>query len=140
MDCFALDKVKRGDIIQPMKRAAFARYQKTLRSIFAYIKKNVVIVLSFLFLIILADTLYTPTSSDIKMFGILILYGVVSKFYGLTSRLTLGVCLSLFGIMFFQFLVSGPAVQTEKTAVWLILFWAFSMVQQWRELKSESHE
>lgn len=97
------------------------------------LEKNKPIVLTLMALAVLADILYLPGSSDVKIFGLLVAYGVAVRFYEIESKVTFLWCLVLLGVMFVEFLFTGPSVVTEKAAVWLVLFLTFGILQQWRE-------
>ena len=99
----------------------------------AFLKRNKTVVLTVIFLGILADILLISGSSDARIFGILFFYIVSIHIYKLKSRLTFIVSLMLLGIMFVEFILSGPSANTEKAAVWLVLFMAVGIIQQWRE-------
>lgn len=99
----------------------------------AFLKENRTLVFVVAFVTIGADILFIANSSDIRTFGMLALYAIGIRFYRLKSRVTYVICLGLLGIMFVEFLLAGPSVATEKAAVWLVLFLAVGIFQQWRE-------
>lgn len=98
-----------------------------------FLKENKKIVLALLTVSIFVDIFFVKTSSDIVIFGILLLYGVFIKMFQIKSRRTFLLCLALLAAMFIDFLFTGTSVSTEKAAVWLILFMAVGIFQQWRE-------
>lgn len=98
-----------------------------------FLKQNRRVVLVFLIGIIFVDTFFIKTVSDVVTFGVLLLYGIFAKTYQLRPRETFLLCLGLLGAMFMSFLTSGTSVPTEKAAVWLVLFMALGIYQQWKE-------
>ena len=104
-----------------------------MKQIIELLKQNRRVVLVLLIGIIIVDILYAKTSSDVVTFGVLLVYGVSAKLYRLTARETFLLCLGLLGAMFVSFVMSGASVPTEKAAVWLVLFMALGIYQQWRE-------
>jgi len=98
-----------------------------------WLKDNKPVVLSVIFLGIIADPLFITGNSDIRIFGILGLYITAVFFYKLKSRLTFLFGLVLLGIMYIEFLFTGTSPATEKAAVWLYLFLAIGIIQKLRE-------
>ena len=113
------------------KRISFNRY---LQNSIAFLKRNKPVVLTVIFLGILADVFLISGSSDARIFGILLLYVISIRLYKLRSRITFIVSLFLLGIMFVEFLLFGSSANTEKAAVWLVFFIASGIVQQWNEI------
>lgn len=99
-----------------------------------FLKENKKIVLALLAVSIFIDIFFVRTSSDIVIFGILLLYGIFIKMFQIKSRRTFLLCLALLTVMFIDFLFTGTSISTEKAAVWLVLFMALGIFQQWREL------
>ena len=97
------------------------------------LKKNKSVVLSVILLGILADIFFVSGSSDLRIFSIITFYVISIWLYRLKSRITFLLCLMLLGLMFIEFLLSGASERTEKAAVWLVLFLAIGIIQQWRE-------
>lgn len=106
---------------------------KNLKKIAAFLKENKKIVLALLAVSIFVDIFFVKTSSDIVIFGILLLYGIFIKMFQIRSRRTFLLCLALLAAMFINFLFTGPSIPAEKAAVWLILFLGFGIIQQWKE-------
>lgn len=98
-----------------------------------WFKNNKPVVLSVIFLGILADTLFIKGNSDLRIFGFLGVYVAAISFYKLKSRLTFLLGLVLLGAMFVEFIFTGTSESTEKTAVWLVFFLLIGIIQQWRE-------
>ncbi len=90
-------------------------------------------VLTFIFLGIIFNCVFVESSSDIIFFGLLGVYIGSVLFYRLRSKLTFIFCLVLLIIMFIEYLFTGTALKTEKTAVWFFLFMTTGIVQQWKE-------
>lgn len=112
------------------KQINFNRY---LQSGMAFLKRNKPVVLTIIFLGILADIFITSGSSDSRIFGILFFYIISVWLYKLKSRLTFTVSLLLLGIMFVEFILSGSSANTEKATVWLFFFLGIGIIQGWRE-------
>lgn len=104
-----------------------------MKQIFEFLKQNKKVVLVLLIGIIFVDILFAKTSSDIVTFGVLLAFGICAIAYRLKPRETFSLCLGILGVMFTSFLMSGTSVSTEKAAVWLVLFMALGIYQQWRE-------
>lgn len=96
-------------------------------------RKNKLVVLTILLLGVVGDIFFISGSSDLRIFSIITLYVIGIWLYKLNSRIIFLLCLVLLGIMFIEFLLSGTSERTEKAAVWLVLFLAIGIIQQWRE-------
>lgn len=108
-------------------------FNKYLQNGIAFLKRNKPVVLTVIFLGILADIFIVSGSSDFRIFGILFFYIISIRLYKLKSRLTFTASLMLLGIMFVEFLLFGFSANTEKAAVWLFFFLGIGIIQQWRE-------
>ena len=106
---------------------------ENIEKIKSFLKENKKVVLALLVVAIFLDIFFVKTSSDFVIFGILLLYGISAKSYRLKARETFLLCLGLLGAMFISFLTSAASIPTEKAAVWLVLFMALGVFQQWRE-------
>lgn len=104
-----------------------------IRNVLDVLKQNKRTVLVFLIGIIVVDSFFVKTTSDIVTFGVLFMYGASARMYRLPSRATFLLCLGLLGAMFVSFLMGGASIPTEKAAVWFVLFMALGIYQQWRE-------
>jgi len=104
-----------------------------IKKITFFLKENKKIALALLVVSIFIDIFFVKISSDIVIFGILLLYGIFIKMFQIKSRRTFLLCLALLFTMFINFLFTGTSVSTEKAAVWLVLFMALGIFQQWRE-------
>lgn len=91
------------------------------------------VMLTTIFLSIIADILIIAGGSDFRVYGILVLYILSILFYRLSSRTTFRLSLILLGIMFFEFIFTGTSAKTEKAAVWIFFFLAVGIIQQFRE-------
>ncbi len=107
-----------------------ARFSKKTIS---FLKENKKLIVSILILVIAIDIFYVPESSDYVIFSILIFYGIFVKITKIKSNATFLLCLGLLFAMFFNYLFTSTSVATEKAAVWLVLFLAIGIFQQWRE-------
>ena len=106
---------------------------KHVKKTTAFLKENKKIIIIALILIIGIDIFFVSQSSDFVTFGILLVYIVVSSMFVLKSKTTFLFCLGLLFAMFFNYLFTSTSVATEKAAVWLVLFLAVGIFQQWRE-------
>ncbi len=97
---------------------------------------------SYLFILslILGDVFLFTESSDLRIFGILILYVFFVKTLKLKSNVTFALSFILLIFAYIQFLFSNPVVfitpgapNAEKTAVWTFLFMVIGIIQKWRE-------
>jgi hypothetical protein len=104
-----------------------------IKKVVSLLQENRKILLVFVVIAIFADIFFIKRSSDLVIFGILLLYGVFAKILQIKSKSTFLLCLGLLGAMFVNFLSSGASIPTEKAAVWLFLFMALGIIQQWRE-------
>ena len=106
---------------------------KNFKKATVLLKENRKTAVTFVLVFIFIDTFFIKASSDIVIFGILLLYGIFVKMFQITSRRTFLLCLGLLIAMFINFLSTGTSIPTEKAAVWLVLFMALGIFQQWRE-------
>lgn len=104
-----------------------------LKSIISILQKNKSIVLTVIYVSIVADVLFIPDSSDLRTFTILAIYIGSIRLYKLKSKATFLLCLALLGFMYVLFIETQASVTTEKAAVWLVLFWLIGIIQQWKE-------
>lgn len=106
---------------------------KNLKKVTVFLKINYKTTLILIAVFIFVDFFFIKVSSDIVIFGILLLYGIFVKMFQIKSRRTFLLCLGLLIAMFINFLFTGTSIPTEKAAVWLVLFMALGIFQQWRE-------
>lgn len=104
-----------------------------LKKTISFLKENKKLIVSILILLISIDIFYAPESSDYVIFSILIFYGIFVKITKIKSNTTFLLCLGLLFAMFFNYLFTSTSVATEKAAVWLVLFLAVGIFQQWQE-------
>lgn len=104
-----------------------------MNKISSFLKENKKTVLTLFVVAIFGDILFLNKSSDLIIFGILILSVFFIKIFELKSKLTFLLCLALLTTMFFNYLFTGTSASTEKAAVWLVLFLIVGVIQQWRE-------
>lgn len=98
-----------------------------------FVEKYKFPIIALLILFLAADVFFIKSSSDIRFFGIAFLFFVSSYFYKLSSKLTFIICLTLLGVMYVAFIVSGPSLFVEKISVWIVLLMVVGIVQQWKE-------
>lgn len=93
-------------------------------------------------LLILSDILFFTLSSDIRIFGILLIYIFFMKLLKLGSNIAFifSLIFLLLGYVHFvfsditYFVNPGPNIPfSEKAAIWTFLFMIIGMVQKWRE-------
>lgn len=82
---------------------------------------------------ILADIFFIPGSSDLRIFSILILYWLTTKIHNLKSQFTFYVDLGLLILTYIEYILSGPSAETEKAAVWFVLFLLIGIIAKWKE-------
>lgn len=104
-------------------------------SLVQWIRKNSVVLLPIFFLGIIADVFMLPTSSDLRIASILLIYWLYVRLKKIKSHFTIGVTFILLLFMFLSFVITGTSVRTERLAVWVVLFLGFGIIQQWREVK-----
>lgn len=104
-----------------------------MKKVTIFLKENKKTILTLLVTSVFLDIVFLSKSSDLIIFGILILYSVSMRIFSIKSRLTFIISLVLLAIMFLSYLFTGTSVPTEKAAVWLILFLVIGVIQQWRE-------
>lgn len=104
-----------------------------IEKIASLLKENRKVVLALLAVSIFVDIFLVKLSSDFVIFGVLLAYGIFIKMFQIKNKLTFLLCLGLLGAMFINYLFTGPSIPTEKAAVWLVLFMALGIFQQWRE-------
>lgn len=104
-----------------------------IEKITSFLKENKKVALALLVVSIFVDIFFVKLSSDFVIFGILLIYGIFIKVFQIKSKLTFLMCLGLLGAMFINYLFTGASVATEKATVWLVLFMALGIFQQWRE-------
>ena len=110
-----------------------SKHVEKIEKMTSFLRENKKIVLALLTVSIFVDIFFVKTSSDLVIFGTLLFYGIFIKMFQIESRRTFLLCLALLAAMFINFLSTGTSIPTEKAAVWLILFMALGIVQQWRE-------
>lgn len=99
----------------------------------AFIQQNKILFLTLIYGSVLLDVLMISARSDVVIFSLLGVYIFLIKTYKLKSTQTFTYCLVLLLVMYGNLLVTGPEIQTEKSAVWLVLFMLVGIIQQWRE-------
>lgn len=113
--------------------AAYMLQIVPVSSIIGIIKRNSRTVFVLLLGIILVDSFFISLSSDIVIFGVLVLYGFLARVGNMKSRETFLLSLGLFGTMMLSFVFSFASIPTEKMTVWLYLFLIVGIIQRWRE-------
>lgn len=106
---------------------------KNIEKIIPFLRENKKTFLTLFVVFIIAVSLSTRLSSDVIVFGSLLLYVIFIKIFRIKSKFTFLLCLGLLALMFIEYLIAGASISTEKTAVWLILFFGIGVIQQWKE-------
>lgn len=91
------------------------------------------VVLTTVFLSMLADIFFIPENSDVIIFGILIVYIFCILFFKLKSWLIFEAGIIVLLLMFFSLIINGTSVPTEKAAVWLFFIILIGIIQQIKE-------
>lgn len=103
------------------------------RKIVTFLKQNKRTVIVFLIGVVFVDSFFIKNSSDLIIFGTLIMYGFYAKIVQIKSNFTFLICLSLLAFMFVSFIFTGFSIPTDKLAVWLFFFMAIGIYQSLRE-------
>ena len=90
--------------------------------------------LAFVSILVIAEVYAFPISSDVRLFGVLFLYWYFSRIGNLTSVRVFQLCLVLLASTAISYLISGALISTERLAVWFVMFFAFGVFTQWREI------
>jgi len=106
---------------------------KNIEKIISLLKENKKTVLTLFAVFIVVESLSKRLSSDVIIFGSLLIYVIFIKVFRIKSTFTFLLCLGLLVLMFILYLFTGPSISTEKAAVWFILFFGIGVIQQWRE-------
>lgn len=107
--------------------------QKFLTKLLQILNENKKTLLFLTMLTVLLDIFFISTSSDVLIFSIIILYSFFSRILSFSSKATFIFCLVILFIMTISYAISYTSVTTEKAAVWLVLFLAVGILQQWKE-------
>lgn len=107
--------------------------KKGLVRISSFFKKNKASILTIVFLGIVADVIFLGKSEDIRIIIFLICYVVLIFIYKLKSKTTFAFALTILIVMSFLLFVTGPSVNTEKAAVWILFLMTIGIVQQIKE-------
>lgn len=114
--------------------------QSHMSEILKYVSDNRLLYLLPILVLILVDVFFYTISSDIRIFGILIIFRYVVKRFKLTSTTTFLFALVLLLLTYLEYVFSDPAVYNqpvvpipEKLAVWLYLFLVIGVIQKWME-------
>lgn len=113
-----------------------ADIRKTSAVVGKWIYENQGVFVGFFGCLISAEVYLFPKSADVRLFTGLAVYLFFSRIGRLSAVRALQLCLLLFFVLSVSFLFSGTGVQTERIAVWFILFLALGVITQWREMIS----
>lgn len=111
--------------------SVFSKLSIFLRRFTAFKKYNLQIRL-VAFSLVLADTLFIKKSYDQIIFSLIIIY-IFTSLYQLDNKVTFLFCIALLCIMTISFIAIGPDGISEKAAVWLFLFIAIGIAEQWKQ-------
>lgn len=112
------------------------KIRKIIDNIGKWIAANQTVFLASCTIAVIAEVSAFPYSTDARLFGGLLLYWWLSRIGKLASVRVFQLCLVLLAAMFVSYLAGGASTPTERLAVWFVLFFAFGIVQQWREISS----
>lgn len=107
--------------------------QKYFIFFLGFLRKYRLVVLTVLFLNMLADILFFVDASDIRVYGLTALYIVAIFLYRLKSTATFRLALVLTGVMFLEFVFTRTSERIERAAIWLFFFLMIGIIQQFRE-------
>lgn len=82
---------------------------------------------------IFVDIFFIPGSSDARIFSILILYWLAARVYKLKSQFNFYLAFGLLTLTYIEYILSGPSAETEKAAVWFVLFLLIGIIAKWKE-------
>lgn len=92
------------------------------------------VLLVLFFVGIICDIFYFNESSDWRIFPLLFFYIFILTLYRANSSFVFICDFIVLGFLFFLYITTGTAVNTEKAAVWWILLLIVGVIKQWREL------
>lgn len=107
--------------------------KKNIAKVVHFLEKHKPSVLTAIFLSILGDIFFLKESSDVRIFGVILVYICSIWLYKLSSKLTFTFALWVLCVMFFLFLFTSTSENTEKAAVWLFFLIAIGIFQQLKE-------
>lgn len=118
-----------------LKKRAYAFLHKVSFPLIKYFftSRNKPFILTTYVFLLFAEIIFIASNSDLKYFGLVGLFIVISLFYKLSSKITFGLCLLLLSIMYISFIASLSSPVTEKAAVFIVLFMIVGIIQQWIE-------
>lgn len=110
--------------------------KKTITEVGKWIQGNQGVFVVMFACAISAEVYLFPTSADTRLFFGLVAYWFLSVIGKLPGIRVLQLSLALLFVMTVSYLYSGAGIETERLAVWFILFFAMGVVTQWRETLS----
>lgn len=111
-----------------------ADIKKTLVVVGKWVHENQPTFLAFISIFVIAEVFVFPISSDVRLFGAVFLYWFLARIGKLTSARVFQLCLVLVSAMAMGYLITGAIATTERLAVWFVLFFAFGIFTQLREI------
>lgn len=102
--------------------------------IIPFFKKNRFFLISVIICLVLYDAFFVSISSDLIIFTLIAFYVLISLLFKNRSRLTFSLCLVFLFILFLEYIKSGVSEKSEKIAVWLVIFIAVGVIQQWKKI------
>lgn len=91
------------------------------------------IVLSVFWMSVIVDIFFIPNTSDVIIFGIILVYFFLIFFYNLKSRLLFQAGILLILVMYLLLLLQNASISTEKAAVWLFFCMLGGIIQGLKE-------
>ena len=108
-----------------------------IKRVTSFLEKYHVGVLTAFYLAVLGDVVLVEESSDFIIFGLLIVYLFLVRFYDLSAKRAFFFCFILVGLMFTEFIFTGISSRTDKAAVWLFLFLGVGIMQELWQTRNE---
>lgn len=99
-----------------------------------WIHRNQLVYLIFVSILIISEVFVYQFSSDFRLFFVLGVYWYIAKTAKLSSTRVFQLCIIILAGMAMLYLNHGAISITERLAVWFVLFFAFGIFTQWREI------
>ena len=107
--------------------------QKIIDTIGLWIGANQFVFLAFFVVGIMAEVFVFQVSSDMRLFLGVTIYWYLARLGKLPGVRIFQLALVLLVILSLSYLAGGASTQTERLAVWFVLFFAFGIVRKWRD-------
>ena len=97
------------------------------------IKKHSLTLLLLIQLAVLYDIFLITSVSDVRFYGAILTYLIITLISKFSSKITFIFCILLLIFLYVRYLFVGPDVGSEEIAVWLVLFFVVGILQKIRE-------